>query len=202
MVGAPIMATATQTKLLTAEEFMAADLGERRFELVRGEIVEVPPPMPEHGRTCMKVGNVLENYGRESGYGYCIPESAVATERGPDTVRGPDISFFSRARWPESKIGRGLPPVPPDLVVEVLSPGNRPGEMWRKITEYFDAGINLVIVVDPRMRRVALYRPGDVFPTILNESDHLENLPELPGFRCRVADFLIPVSREDDSVLS
>ncbi len=43
------MATVAKSKLLTAEEFMAADLGEGIFELVRGEVVEVPPPMPEHG---------------------------------------------------------------------------------------------------------------------------------------------------------
>ena len=44
------MATVAPTKLMTAEEFMKADLGEGTFELVRGEVVEVPPPMPEHGR--------------------------------------------------------------------------------------------------------------------------------------------------------
>ena len=49
------MATVAQTKLLTAEEFMAADLGEGTFELVRGEIVEVPPAMPEHGVVCANV---------------------------------------------------------------------------------------------------------------------------------------------------
>ena len=46
------MATVTKTKPMTAEEFMAADLGEGNFELVRGEVVEVPPAMPEHGRLC------------------------------------------------------------------------------------------------------------------------------------------------------
>ena len=64
------MATVTQTKLLTAEEFMAADLGEGTFELVRGEIVEVPPPMPEHGLVCANVAAILWNYGRQSGYGF------------------------------------------------------------------------------------------------------------------------------------
>jgi Uma2 family endonuclease len=194
------MATVTQTKRMTAEEFMAAGFTEGRFELVRGEIVEVPPTMPEHGRVCTKVLRMMDTFGLQSGYGYCISESAIATERGPDTVRGPDISFFSHVRWPESEIGTGLPPVPPDLVVEVLSPGNRPGEMWRKITEYFDAGVSLVIVVEPRMRRVALYRPGELFPILLTEGDQLENVPELPGFRCLVADFFIPLPKEGGPV--
>jgi Uma2 family endonuclease len=191
------MATVTQTKLLTAEEFMAADLGEGTFELVRGEVVEVPPPKPEHARVCMKVGWIFENYGVASGYGYCLFESAVSTERGPDTVRGPDICFYSHARWPESKVGTGLPPVPPDLAVEVVSPTNRPGEMQRKVTEYLEAGVLLVLVVDPARRKAALYRAGEVFPTILSENEVLENLPELPGFVCSLADFFIPVSKNE-----
>ena len=56
-----------QTKLLTAEEFMAADLGEGNFELVRGEIVEMPRPTPEHGRSCMTSGFALESLADKSG---------------------------------------------------------------------------------------------------------------------------------------
>jgi Uma2 family endonuclease len=181
------MATVTPTKLLTAEEFMVADLGEGNFELVRGEIVQAPPP--EHGRVSMKVGYTLESFGRQTRYGYCLSASAVSTERGPDTVRAPDLCFYSFARWPESQVATGLPPVPPDLVVEILSPRNRPAEMRKKILEYLEAGVPLVWVIDPPRRRVGLYRPGDVFPTFVNEGEALENLPELPGFRCPVSDF-------------
>jgi Uma2 family endonuclease len=192
------MATAAQTKLMTAEEFMSADLGEGRFELVRGEVVRVPLPMPQHGRVCSKFIRILDTFGLTSGFGYCLSESAVATERGPDTVRGPDICFYSHASWPESEVGTGLPPVPPDLVVEVVSPSNRPGEMQRKVTEYLEAGVLLVLIVDPARRKAALYRLREVFPTILSESDVLENLPELPGFTCPLADFFIPVSKGED----
>jgi Uma2 family endonuclease len=188
------MATVAQPKLMSAEEFMAADLGEGRFELVRGEVVEVPPAMPDHGRVCGKTFLALETYGLQSGFGYALSnDSAVVTERGPDTVRGADVCFYSHARWPESRLSEGLPLVPPDLVVEVLSPRDRPGTILKKIVEYLEAGVSLVWVIDPPKRRVALYRPGDVFPTFLNEGEILENLPELPGFRCPVADFFIPI---------
>jgi Uma2 family endonuclease len=189
------MATVAQPKLMSAEEFMAADLGEGRFELVRGEVVEVPPAMPDHGRVCGKAFLALETYGLQSGLGYALSnDSAVVTERGPDTVRGADVCFYSHARWPESRLSEGLPTVPPDLVVEVLSPRDRPGAMLKKIVEYLEAGVSLIWVIDPPRRRVALYRPGDVFPVFLNEGEILENLPELPGFRCPVADFFIPIA--------
>src|SRR5262245_35542347 len=178
------MATVAKSKLMTAEEFLASDLGEGTFELVRGEVVKVPPPMPEHGRVCGNAFFVLETYGRQTGSGYALSnDSAVLTERGPDTVRGADVCFYSHARWPRSQVGRTLPPVPPDLAVEVISPSNRPGELLRKIGEYLEVGVLLVWVVYPSRRQVAIYRPDQEESTVLKEGEFLENFAELPGFR-------------------
>jgi len=186
------MATVAETKLLTAEEFMEADLGEGTFELVRGEVVEVPRPTPEHGAVCASVTGSLWDYGRKSGLGYAVSnDAAVLTERDPDTVRGPDVCFYTHARWPRSQLGKGLPPVPPDLAVEVYSPGNRKGKMNKKISEYLEAGTLLVWVVNPSRRSVAIYRLDDEFPLVLGEDAVLENLPELPGFRCPLSDFFV-----------
>jgi Uma2 family endonuclease len=185
------MATVAKPKLMTAEEFMAADLGEGTFELVRGEVVEVPPPMPKHGRVCSRIVRILDSFGMQSGYGYCLVESAVATERGPDTVRGPDVSFYSHARWPESQVGSTLPPVPPDLAVEVHSPSDRRGRMEKKVSEYLEIGTLLVWVVYPASRSVVIHRSDDQPPVVLGEGAVIENLPELPGFRCPVSDFFV-----------
>ncbi|MGC1722577.1 MAG: Uma2 family endonuclease [Isosphaeraceae bacterium] len=186
------MATDVKTKLLTAEEFMAADLGEGTFELVRGEVIQVPPPMPEHGRVCINVGFALESYGRQTGYGYALGnDSGVVTERGPDTVRRADVCFYSHERWPRSQVGSTLPPVAPDLVVEVYSPGNRRGKAMEKVIEYLDAGFPLVWVVYTKSRQVVIYRSADEAPDVLKQDAVIENVPELPGFRCPVADFFL-----------
>jgi Uma2 family endonuclease len=186
------MATASRPKLMTAEESMAADLGEGRFELVRGEVIEVPPPMPDHARVTMKTGFALESFGRSTGFGYCLSESAIATERGPDTVRGPDLLFYSHARWPKIQLGPSLPPLPPDLAVEVVSPSNRGGAILQKVGEYLQAGVTLVWVVHPKKRYVAVYRPDEDEPTYYREGDILEGFPELLGFRCPVSDLFPP----------
>jgi Uma2 family endonuclease len=186
------MATATQTKLLTAEEFMAADLGEGTFELVRGEIVEMPPAMPKHGLVCVNVVFVLASYGRQSGHGYALAnDSAVVTERNPDTVRGADVCFYSHARWPRAQVGDKLPPVPPDLAVEVVSPGNRVGMIMKKVVEYLEVGVSLVWVVYPKQQQVVIYRASEEAPLTLDGHAVIENLPELPGFRCSVSDFFV-----------
>jgi Uma2 family endonuclease len=186
------MATDAKTKLLTAEEFMATDLDDGNFELVRGEIIQLPPTMPEHGVVCVNIACVLWNYGRETGYGYPIPnDSAVVTERGPDTVRGADVCFYSQERWPRSQVGWKLPPVQPDLVVEVYSPGNRRGKTLEKTAEYLDSGIPVVLIVYPKNKTVAVYRSADEPPEVLKHDAVIENLHELPGFRCPVADFFL-----------
>jgi Uma2 family endonuclease len=187
------MATATPTKLLTAEEFMAAELGEGKFELVRGEIVAMtPPPMPQHGLVCMNIGAILWNYSRESGHGFALSnDSAVVTERNPDSVRGPDVCFYSHARWPRSQVGNSLPPVPPDVAVEVVSPGNRLAEIVGKVSEYLTAGVSVVWVVYPEHRRVVVYRADADEPMTLDAGAVIEKLRELPGFRCLVSDFFV-----------
>ncbi len=185
-----MMATVAQTKFLTAEEFMAADLGEGRFELVRGEIIEVPPAMPDHGVVCANAVGILWEYGRKSGFGYPLSnDSAVQTERNPDTVRGVDICFYSHARWPRSDVRHELPPVPPDLAVEVYSRGTRPGRIGFKVAELLIAGVSMVWIVYPAYRSVVIHRGDDQPPTVLRDDAVIENLPELPGFRCPVSDF-------------
>ncbi len=183
------MAT-TEKALITAEDFMQMDLGEGTFELVRGEVIELPPPMPEHGVICGEHLLHPSSFGRQTGHGYAMTnDSAVLTERGPDTVRGADVCYYSQARWPRSEVGTQLPPVLPDLVVEVVSPSDRPGEIHRKVHEYLNAGVPMVWVTYPKQRRVLIHRRDQAEPIVLDESEVIENLPELPGFRCAVAEF-------------
>src|SRR5208337_5161155 len=182
------MASAAPARLMTALEFMEADLGDGTFELVKGEVVRMAPPSPEHGRVCINVGFVLESFGRQSGLGYAVVDSAVQTRRNPDTVSGPDVCFYSQSRLPRSELGTGIPPVPPDLAVEVFSPGNREWEVQAKVSEYLEIGVALIWVVYPRSRSVAMYRQADELPVVLKEDQVIDNLPELPGFRCPVAD--------------
>jgi Uma2 family endonuclease len=182
----------TQGPLITAEEFLRMDLGPGHFELIKGRLVEFPLALPEHGRIGMSTGFVLEDYGRRSGYGFALcNDTVVLTERGPDTVRGPDVCFYRQARWPREQVGRVLPPVPPDLAVEVVSRGNSAAKILAKVSEYLAVGVPAVWVVYPKGRKVQIHRPHDDGPVVLSEVDVLEDLPELPGFRRPVADLFL-----------
>ena len=185
------MASITTKALVTAEEFLVMDLGEGAHELVRGEIVEVTPPNKPHAKVCGRISIRLGNFGEQTGFGYVLGETAVVTERMPDSVRGADVCFYSHARLPESDDDPSNL-VAPDLVVEVYSPGNRPGEMQGKVGEYLNAGALMVWVAYPRTRSVVIHRPGDEPTVVLAGADVIEDLPELPGFRCPVAEFFPP----------
>jgi Uma2 family endonuclease len=188
------MATVTEAKtktLMTAEQFMEMK-GEGRHELVKGEVIEVALGSFHHGVICSRIDRRLGNYGEESRYGYTLSnDTAVRTERGPDTVRGADVAFYSNARLPLGPAIPALPDIPPDLVVEVYSPSNRRNEILGKVSEYLGAGVLMVWVVYPEQRTVVIYRPDDPIPVILRDHDILENLPELPGFRCPVAELFV-----------
>src|SRR6266853_1754724 len=88
-----------------------------------------------------------------------------------ELVRGPDVAFVRQDRLPQ--------PIPntylefaPDLVVEVLSHNDRPGEVLAKVGDWLDAGARLVWVIDPERRLVRVYR-ADGTEFMLAETDQL-----------------------------
>lgn len=105
------------------------------------------------------------------------------------SVRGPDVAFLSRARFPGGRLpAEAYPSLAPDLAVEVLSPGNTKAEMSRKRIEYFHSGVQLVWIVDCRDRSVAVYTsPNSV--TVVREDEMIDGGNVLAGFTCLVADF-------------
>ena len=71
----------------------------------------------------------------------------------------PDVCYMSFARLPWSMADEvQRPRIAPDIAIEILSPGDRPGRVKRKIETYLEFGSMLVLVVNPQRRRVALHR--------------------------------------------
>ncbi len=175
---------------MTAEEFgswvQRPENRNRWFELVRGEVIELPPPMEVHGRVCTNVAFVLETYVRQRRKGYVTTNDAgVILERGPDTFRGPDVALYEDAqRFTDLHPKYGE--VPPRLAVEVLSPSDPAKQVNRKITDYLKAGIDLVWLIDPEDRSVTVYC-RDCGPVRVEEAGELTAADILPGLRCPVA---------------
>src|SRR5438094_3522910 len=93
------MSSITQKKLPTAEEFfrLPSPPDGSQQELVRGEIITSPLPGGMHGVSCHKAGSHIGNFVDEHDRGTVTSNgSGVVTERHPDSVRGPDISYWSK----------------------------------------------------------------------------------------------------------
>jgi Uma2 family endonuclease len=130
---------------------------------------------------------LLRHFANAHHLGRVTVESGVVTERDPDTVRGPDVSYWSYERLPADQEPEGYPEVAADLCVEVLSPSDRPGKMREKVREYFTRGVRMVWLIDSDDRNVWVYRAPDE-ARVLHESATLSGEDVLPGFTCRVAD--------------
>jgi Uma2 family endonuclease len=104
----------------------------------------------------------------------------------PGLVRIPDLSFITWDRLP----GRESPREPiPDLAVEVLSEGNTRTEMARKVREYFDAGVLLVWLIDPR-KRTARVSSTVERSVLVRANQSLDGGAILPGFVLPLSDLL------------
>jgi len=186
------IATPQRTKLMTADDFIEwcsrPENTDRRFELVRGKVIEVPPPTKIHGVVSANIAYVLGGYIRQRGAGYItINDAGTLIERDPDTVRGPDVAYFTDAdsfKDLHPKYGEQ----PPILAVEVLSPNDRINRVLSKIDDYVNNGVRLVWLVDPEDKSVRVFRLGSK-PFTQGADEVIEGGDALPDFRCPLNEF-------------
>lgn len=185
--------TKPSKKLMTVEKFIEfverPENADRWFELIRGEVIELPPPQRPHGFCQANVTMILGAYTKKRRKGYICNESGVVAGRDPDTVRGPDVALYEDAET-RDEIPKDYGVVAPRVVAEIHSPFDRFGQFALKLEDYFKAGVALVWYFDPENREVTVFKPGQS-ARVLKADDYLEDPEVLPGFRCRVAEFFL-----------
>jgi Uma2 family endonuclease len=115
-------------------------------------------------------------------------DSGFVTRRNPDSVRGPDISFYGYDQFPPGPMPSRCTDTVPRLVIEVLSPSDSWSDMLEKLSEYLRAGVTIACVVDPQTETVQVFY-ADRAPVTLSGEDELK-LPEVLG-----AEFSVPAKR-------
>ncbi len=174
--------------LLTAEEVLQLEIPGKSAELVRGRLVVREPPSTRHGAVASRLNYLLAHHVYKHDLGVVVQDAGFKIESDPDTVRAPDVAFVDR-----STAGRisatGYASFAPDLAAEVVSPGDRPGEILAKVGQWLDAGTRLVWVIDPARVEARVYR-DDGELTIVPPNGSLDGGSVLPGFTCALADVL------------
>ena len=139
----------------------------------------MPPPGFRHGEVAAQITFLLKAFVKVHPTGRVIGETGVRTEHDPDSVRGPDVSYWSFKRLPKARKVTTYPKVAADLCVEVRSPTNTLPKLRDKVAEYLRAGVRMVWVVYRRAGR----------GTKLWASEVLDGEDVVPGFSCSVSEF-------------
>ena len=177
----------TKPKLMTAEEFLLMPDDDMKRELIRGVVTEDMPPGYEHGVVEFRIGRLLGNFVEENDLGEILGgDSGFVLERGPDTVRGPDVAWVAPGRV-EGRV-RGFAELAPDLVVEVRSPSDPQRHMAERAMMWLSHGVRMALVADPNTVTLTVYLPGEP-PQALGEFDVFDGGDVLPGFIAPVWSF-------------
>ena len=167
------------------EKYAARDFP--RYELVRGDPVEVAPPGRIHGEIAANITILLGTHVRRNNLGRVMVETGYRLEKDPDTLRGPDVPFISAGRVSAEGLGSAYVQGPPDLAVEVVSPSDSAAEVEGKVHDYLSNGTRRVWVVYASTKRLLAYSlDGSV--RWYQEEDTLEDQELLPGFAVPLAE--------------
>ena len=180
-------ATDLSSRLLTADELLRLYSQGVRGELIRGMLCESKPTGREHGQIVVNLVILLGTFIKLRQLGsLTASDSGVWLERDPDTVREPDVAYFSAEKIPLDQTVTGYAEVAPDLVAEIASSGDTRRELNDKARMWLSFGVSLVWVVNPEQRTVDVHRTNRPVVT-LNDTDTLDGLDVLPGFTCQVS---------------
>ena len=170
---------------ITDEDLMHLPRDGRKWELVDGRLQEVATSF-KHDLIVIWLGRLLGPYADDIGG---LTASQAGFRMSNRNVRSPDFGFTRYDRFPNGEPPDGFAEFAPDLAVEIISPSEEPGDMTRKVGEYFASGAQLVWHLFPETRTLRVFRsPSDVTTYGPDEEIDLKGL--LPGFRSRVADLL------------
>ncbi|MEW5859050.1 MAG: Uma2 family endonuclease [Cyanobacteriota bacterium] len=150
-----MVGTGTQ---LTLQEFLALPQGDVTYEFVDGQAVPKVSPKEFHSMLTFALTTLLTRWSKQQGR--VRLEWAITLKRnGQDWAPVPDVTYISYERLPASWKRNEACPVPPELVIEIISPDQTLKEFENKAKDYFDAGILRVWVVDPEAMNIRIFFP-------------------------------------------
>ncbi len=182
----PTPSPAPSPAAMTIEEFIARYQG-TNAEYVDGVVKEPHMAWMRHGKIAMRLAAPLAVWVEENDLGHVMGNDSWF-RTGATKMRGGDVCFVSYERLPKGPVPDGELDVIPDIVGEVKSPSDRWGDIFIKVGEYVNAGVRVVIVIDPETVTASLYRQGP-HQIILQATDTLTVPDVLPGFSIPVARF-------------
>lgn len=179
-----------ETKPLTYEDYLALPEIEGRYDIIDGELILMSPaPTSLHQRVLLQLTLRLGPFvlERQLGEIYFAPLDIVIRRR-PLRTRQPDLMFIRAERV--DAIVKDMIEGAPDLVVEILSPGNTRTQIEKKLKDYASIGVSECWIVSPEARTIEVLRltkKGWKRQAIYGLGDKLTS-SLLPGFSLNVSE--------------
>lgn len=180
----------------TGEQFLQFCAGNDDFRMeltAKQELLVMPPAHTDTGRQEHELGFQLGLWAREDGTGLTF--SSQTGFRLPNgAVRAPDAAWVLRERYErwrerlraEGNAG-GFADIAPDFVIELRASSDTLASQQAKMVEYIENGVRLGWLIDPRQRRVYVYRPGQAVE-LLEDPASVSGEAALPGFVLNLQD--------------
>jgi Uma2 family endonuclease len=177
-----------EQKMMTAEDLWEKpEIPGKRFELVDGELVEMPGAGMVHNLIAAVIYGFIRDFVQANDLGWAFTDGlGYVLSRDPDQVRIPDASYLAHERLPDGRVVESFAPAAPNLAVEVVSPNDSATELQEKVQDYLDAGIQAVWIVWPKLRSVTVHLP-DGSSRVRGVGSDLEGGDILPGFSIPIA---------------
>ena len=180
---------ATKT-LLTVEQFEQLPREEaRRFELDEGELVDVSGAILLHNLSRDRFARILHSFVQEHGLGVVVTEQEFRL--GVGIVRRPDVALVGAENAGRLRVEKRIQDFAPDLVVEIASDSDTFTGLMRKVRQYLDNGVQMVLVVNLPLAEIHVF-DRDGRSDLLRAGQTLGGVGVLPGFSCRVERFFDP----------
>jgi Uma2 family endonuclease len=169
---------------MTLEAFLKLSEKKPALEFEDGVVTQKVSPQGRHSRLQVKVTERVNAFAEPRRLAVAFTELRT-TYAGYSRV--PDISVYRWDRIPVDATGRVLDEfhLPPDIVIEIISPGQRTNALRRRCIWYVEHGVPIALLLDPPDESIALFRPHQA-PISLKGGDPVDLTEVLPGFAVTV----------------
>lgn len=179
-----------ERQLYTADDIWQMG-DDAHLEVIRGEVREMSAAGGRHGGIGGRFGGHLFQYGQEVEPGEVFTsETGILVSTSPITLLVPDLIFIKRVNLPNGIVPVRYFEIPPDVVLEILSPSQRFADLIEKAALVLKFGVPLVWLVDPERRAITALT-GDGLVRVYHPGEVLDGGDTLQGFSVPV-DRLFP----------
>lgn len=177
------------TRPLTYEEYVGSPTETARYDILDGYKVyrlygkeEMAAPTRQHQRLVRRIARLCEDFTAREKKGECfVAPCDVLIRHIPLKTRQPDVLLLSQERLDQNPPDSDPAPLSPapELVVEIVSPSERPGQRAAKLSDYHSVSVlevwqvfaeekrvDVVALSDDAIETVGSYKSGDTLTSV------------------------------------